>query len=287
MIRLLAPAKVNLTLRILNKRQDGYHNIESLVQKVDLYDRITMEDSSDGGITLQCSDPTLPTDSGNIAVRAAEMFRESAGVPARGVRISLQKRIPHGAGLGGGSSDAAAVLLGLTHLWNRPLDREILLGIAAQLGSDVPLFLHPSPAVISGRGEIVRPSYIRINGFYVIVRPDVSVSTQWAYSNFRLTKSPEEYRISPLSRAVGEEISPGMWDGLLFNDLEACVFERFPQVERSREVLIQHGARASLMSGSGSAVFGLFDNLGDARKAARKIKGMKTFDAVVARAIFS
>ena len=287
MIRLLAPAKVNLTLQIHNQRPDGYHGIESLVQKVDFYDRIMLENSPDGRITLQCNDPTLPTDSGNIAQRAAELLRESADIPAKGVRIHLDKRIPHGAGLGGGSSNAAAVLLGLNLIWKLSLDRDVLLGIAEQLGSDVPLFLHPSPAVIRGKGEIVKPSDLRINAVFVIVYPDVAVSTRWAYSNFRLTKSPGEYRISPLSKAMGGELSPDMWGGLLVNDLETCVFERFPQVKRCKEVLIRHGARASLMSGSGSAVFGLFENMGDAKKAARKITRLERFDAIVARAIFS
>ncbi len=287
MIRLLAPAKLNLTLQVLGKRPDGYHSIESLVQKVDFYDRIMLESSSDGKITLRCSDPTLPTDSGNIVQRAAELLRKSAGIPGRGVRIHLDKRIPHGAGLGGGSSDAAAVLLGLDHLWQLSLDRDILLDIAGQLGSDVPLFLHPSPAVIRGRGEIVKPSDLRINAAFVIAYPAVAVSTQWVYSNFRLTKSPGKYRISPLSRVAGKELPPGMWGGFLVNDLETCVFERFPQVKRCKEVLIRHGARASLMSGSGSAVFGLFENMGDAQEAARKIIEVERFDAIVARAIFS
>jgi len=287
MITVLAPAKINLTLRILGKRADGYHDLESIVQKVDLYDRITLMPVTTERISIECDDPALPVDSTNIAVRAAELLRETAGSRESGVHIKLEKRIPHGAGLGGGSSDAASVLMGLEEIWNLSLDREHLLNIAANLGSDVPLFLCPSPSLIKGRGEIVIPSSVRINAVYVIVYPDISVSTQWVYSNFRLTKPSGKYTISELSKGEGGELNPESWSEFLVNDLEMCVFEHHPRVMYCKEALTQHGAKASLMSGSGSAVFGLFSDRNSALSAAQEIEKRDGFRAIVAHPIFS
>ncbi len=287
MITVLAPAKVNLTLRILGKRVDGYHDIERLVQKVNIYDRITLVATSDGEISLECDDPDLPVNSSNLAVRAAELLRESVGMRRLGTRIKLEKRIPHGAGLGGGSSDAAAVLMGLDRIWNLSLNRERLLEIGESLGSDVPLFLCPSPSLIRGRGEIVEPSSVRINAVYVVVYPDISVSTQWAYSNFRLTKTSGKYTISELSKGEGGELNPESWRGFLVNDLEVCVIEHYPQVMYCKEVLTRQGARTSLMSGSGSAVFGLFSDRDSALSAAQEITEREGFRAIVALPIFS
>lgn len=287
MITVLAPAKINLTLRILGKRADGYHDLESLVQKVDLYDRITLIPASDGKISLECDDPDLPVDSSNLAVRAAELLRDSVDTGSLGARIKLEKRIPHGAGLGGGSSDAASVLMGLDRIWNLSLNREDLLRIAENLGSDVPLFLCPSPSLIRGRGELVEPSSIRINAVYVIVYPGISVSTQWAYSNFRLTKPSGKYTISELSKGEGGELNPESWREFLVNDLEMCVFEHHPRVLYCKESLTQHGAKASLMSGSGSAVFGLFSDRDSALSAAQEISEKEGLRAIAAHPIFS
>ncbi|TNF45310.1 4-(cytidine 5'-diphospho)-2-C-methyl-D-erythritol kinase [bacterium] len=287
MITVLAPAKVNLTLRIHGKRADGYHDIESLVQKVDLYDRITLEATSDSEISLKCDDPDLPEDSSNLAVRAAEFLKKSVGLKKLGTRIKLEKNIPHGAGLGGGSSDAAAVLMGLDKIWNLSLSRDQLLEIAEGLGSDVPLFLYPSPSLIRGRGEIVEPSSTMINAVYVIVYPDIPVSTQWAYSNFRLTKTSGKYTISELSKGEGGELNPESWKEFLVNDLEMCVLKHHPRVKYCKEALTQQGAKASLMSGSGSAVFGLFTDRNSAQSAAQEMEKKEGFRAIVALPIFS
>ncbi len=270
-MEILAPAKINLTLRILDKRPDGFHEIESLVQKVDLCDRITLEASRGGNITLSCSDPDIPEGSGNLAYRAAVLLAEAAGVKNRGVAIKLEKNIPAGAGLGGGSSDAAAVLSGLCSLWDLPVDTGFLTELGSQLGSDVPLFLYPSPAMIMGRGEKVMPVTVRINGYFVIVFPGFPVSAGWAYSKFRLTKSSDKYRLSALSKAEGGELKPDAWSGLLVNDLEPAVVRKYPEIALAKEALMREGARAALMSGSGSAVFGLFDERETAHRAAGEI----------------
>lgn len=286
-MRILAPAKINLTLRVLRRREDGYHDIESLVQKISIYDRITISEKDEPGIHLTCSDPSLPTGPDNLAYLAARFIMESSRIPEKGISIHLDKVIPHGAGLGGGSSDAAAVLMGLNILWKLSWTREGLAELGQEIGSDVPLFLHPSPSLITGRGERVEPSSVLINAVFVVVFPGFPVSTQWAYSNFRLTKEPDKYTISGLYSTVGEALPPDQWQSLLVNDLEGAVTIRHPEIGRCREELLRAGARASLMSGSGSAVFGLFEDRRTAEKAAVQLMedGLQTTQ--VALPIFS
>lgn len=287
MIRLLAPAKVNLTLRVLGRRTDGYHDIESLVQKISIYDRITLSDRDEPGIHLTCSDPSLSTGPDNLAHLAAQLLMEGSPTREKGISIHLDKTIPHGAGLGGGSSDAASVLMGLNTLWKLSRTREELAALAQEIGSDVPLFLHPSPSLITGRGEKVEPSPILINATYVVVFPGFSVSTQWAYSNFRLTKEPDKYTLSGLYRTEREALPPDHWQTLLVNDLEEAVTTRHPEIVRCKEDLLRAGASASLMSGSGSTVFGLFENRQTAEKAAAQLMEGGSRIAQIASPIFS
>jgi 4-diphosphocytidyl-2-C-methyl-D-erythritol kinase len=286
-IRLLAPAKVNLTLRVLGRRTDGYHDIESLVQKISIYDRITLSDRDEPGIHLTCSDPSLSTGPDNLAHLAAQLIMEGSPTQEKGISIHLDKTIPHGAGLGGGSSDAASVLMGLNTLWKLSRTREELAEFAQEIGSDVPLFLHPSPSLITGRGEKVEPSPILINATYVVVFPGFSVSTQWAYSNFRLTKEPDKYTLSGLYRTGKEVLPPDQWQNLLVNDLEEAVTTRHPEIGRCKEDLLRAGASASLMSGSGSTVFGLFEDRQTAEKAAAQLMEGGSRIAQIASPIFS
>ena len=286
-MRILAPAKINLTLRVLRRREDGYHDIESLVQKISIYDRITISEKDEPGIHLTCSDPSLPTGPDNLAYLAAQFIMESSRIPEKGISIHLDKVIPHGAGLGGGSSDAAAVLMGLNILWKLSWTREGLAELGQEIGSDVPLFLHPSPSLITGRGERVEPSSVLINAVFVVVFPGFPVSTQWAYSNFRLTKEPDKYTISGLYSTAGGALPPDQWQSLLVNDLEGAVTIRHPEIGRCREELLRAGARASLMSGSGSAVFGLFEDRRTAEKAAVQLTEDGSQTTQVALPIFS
>jgi 4-diphosphocytidyl-2-C-methyl-D-erythritol kinase len=287
MITLLAPAKVNLSLRIIGKRPDGYHDIESLVQKISLMDRITLKPGRKGRISMECSDPSLPAGPENLVWQAAEMILEKAGPQPQGVHINLEKRIPHGAGLGGGSSDAAAVLMGLNNLWDIGMNVDELAGLGEQLGSDVPLFMYPSPSFITGRGEIVKPAPLWVNAVFVVVYPNVSISTKWVYSNFRLTNGNKNSRILALQGTERCELSSESWSDLLINDLEACVLERYPEVVRCKEELLQSGATASLMSGSGSAVFGLFAERQQARLAADTLVARGDRRVEIALPVFS
>ena len=287
MIRLLAPAKVNLTLRVLRRRGDGYHDIESLVQKISIYDSITILQKDEPGIRLECSDPSLPTGPENLAYKAARLLVGSRKAPDKGLEIHLEKVSPHGAGLGGGSSDAAAVLMGINRLWELSLSREELTGLAQEIGSDVPLFLYPSPSLITGRGEKVQPLPMLINAVFVVVFPGFPVSTRWAYSSLRLTKEPDKYTYSGLYRYAGGVLPADQWRRLLVNDLEEAVTIRHPEIGRCREKLLSAGAKASLMSGSGSAVFGLFEDRRTAEKAVARLMEDGAQISQVALPIFS
>lgn len=255
-IRLHAPAKINLHLKILRKRPDGYHEIESLMQKVALYDTIDLALSKEPGIHLSCLGADLPEDSTNIAFRAAQLFLAQAGREEQGLEIRLHKQIPWAAGLGGGSSDAAAVLKGLNHLLELKYSVEDLAVLALHLGADVPFFVHDCAAAwATGIGEKLK-AVQALRGFkIVLVHPGVAVSTQWAYETFSqqaarifLTGTEEKCIISSFTQAAFTGV----------NDLETVSREQYPVISELQEILRTQGAAQAMMSGSGSTVFGLF-----------------------------
>lgn len=238
----IAPAKLNLSLRILSKRQDGFHALESLFLPITLGDTLLFEPAASFG--LQCSDASLPVDADNLVWRAAHLFAQKANKVLRW-RIFLQKNIPHGAGLGGGSSDAATTLLALNTLEGEPLRREELVAIAAQCGSDVPFFLAKSAAYVRGRGEYVEPCVLPFleNRAFLLLKPAFGVSTAKAYAHW--------------DSALGSESVQAPW-GEAVNSLERPVFAHYPflavlkaWMERQEEVEL------ALMSGSGSTIFAL------------------------------
>lgn len=264
-IILPAPAKVNLFLRILGKRKDGYHELLSLMQPVSLYDHVTVTVSEGAGVTVGSSSQSVPKDSENIAFKAAALFLKEAGLDKR-VNIWLDKRIPVGAGLGGGSSDAAATLKGLNTLLGAPYDNDKLKAIGALIGSDVPFFIQCRPAIASGRGEALAkvslPSYR-----YIFINPGLEVSTAWAYGNFDLTKSDKDNNLlyshpphPPLTQGGDGGGGVDAIKGLLVNDLEAVTSARYPAIGKMKKTLQDSGAVATLMSGSGPTVFGIYSN---------------------------
>lgn len=291
-MEVFAPAKVNLALLVLGKRPDGFHDLWTVVQKVDLADRLTIEVTPpghntadpEGAIAFTCSRPDLAGPD-NLVVRAARLLRERTGT-RQGARIHLEKRIPAGAGLGGGSSDAAATLAALDRLWGTGLGLGRLAGLGAELGSDVPLFLHPSPSLVTGRGEVVEPCSWRLDAWYVIVFPGFPISTAWAYRNFRLTSNGGKDRISRLLAVDKGGISPDIWGEILVNDLEEGVLPSHPVLAGLKERLRKSGARASLMSGSGSSVFGLFDDALKAKEAAGEFSSRGEWAVFLARPVY-
>lgn len=251
-MRLLAPAKINWFLKVGPKGPDGYHQIVSLMQTITLYDEITIEESD--GLTLECDIPFKE----NIALKAAMRLKEITG-SKRGAHIRIKKEIPAGAGLGGGSSDAATVLMGLNEFWGTGLSRDQLTDIAIEIGSDVPFFLHAPSALVIGRGERIKRWDFPVEAPILLVKPEVSISTAWAYSELdRLREEKDE---------EGE---------FLLNDLEGPVFMKYPELREIKERLKNSGAIHAAMTGSGSALFGVFREAESARKAQQEFPKLWT-----------
>jgi len=268
-IELPSFAKVNLVLRVLGKRQDGFHEVFTVLQTVSLRDRLRFERSTNG-IVLTCDDPTIPLGDRNIIVRAAEKLHSRFGVNA-GATIDLEKRIPSPGGLGGGSSNAAVTLLTLNHLWQTGATIDELSEIAAELGSDVPFFLHGGTGIGTGTGSNIEPIDDVSSPAMIIVTPDVNIPTATAYSRLAaptLTNIELESTLTNYRSGVDSGIEP-------VNDLEKTVFAAFPEIGRVKNTLIDLGADQALMSGSGASVFGIFDNE-ETRQTALKALGERT-----------
>jgi len=253
-MQVLAPAKINLSLKVRGKRNDGFHDIETLISPISLYDKIDIE-KQNRWIDFSCDDPTLSTGDDNLVVRAAKLFLEHAKIKS-GVTIKLQKKIPHGAGLGGGSSDAAATLRGLNQLFETKLSPEELAKLGSQIGSDVPFFLFESAAMCKGRGEIVEPTKIKKKMSILLMKPEFGVASGWAYSRWQDSKE-----IPGVAYAA-----QNLEDQSVVNDLERPVFEKFVFLAQLKNWLLkQDEVVVALMSGSGSTVFGVLreKSLGD------------------------
>jgi len=285
---LCSPAKVNLYLRIVGKRPDGYHELETVMMPLDFGDQISFQPCA-SGITLVCDNPRLPTDDTNLALRAAKRLAERCGVK-RGVKITLQKRTPLAAGLGGGSSNAATVLNGLNKLWELNASPEILGELAAGMGSDINFFLATSVALCRGRGEQVTPIPCKLSAAILLVNPGFGISTKWAYENLSRQSGdlPRQIRVlakaatasgltaavpavNLLTRALAEDDLAGVGRAL-FNSLETPSIGKFPVLELIKNTMRKCGAAGALMSGSGSTVFGLFTETKDAARAAKKVR---------------
>jgi len=245
-MQVLAPAKINLSLRVLGKRADGFHDIETLISPISLFDKIDVEKQS-RWIDFSCDDPALSTGDDNLVVRAAKLFLERAKIK-NGVSIKLQKKIPHGAGLGGGSSDAAATLRALNELFRTKLSREELSKLGAAVGSDVPFFLFESPAICRGRGEMVEPTNLNRKFSILLLKPGFGVASGWAYSRWK-----------DAQQIPGIDYAAQNFEGqILINDLEGPVFEKFAFLAQLKTWLREQSeVGAALMSGSGSTVFAL------------------------------
>jgi 4-diphosphocytidyl-2-C-methyl-D-erythritol kinase len=269
-VEVLAPAKLNLFLEVLGKRPDGYHEIESMMVAVSLQDSLTFTDDPSGQISLRCSEPTLPVGGENLVVMAAERLKASAG-SLRGARIVLEKAIPAESGLAGGSSDAAATLVALDRLWDLQLPRERLLALAGEIGSDVAFFIHGPAAVCRGRGERVEPVLLKESYHFVLVRPPVGASTADVY---RRVVPPQEPRpIGPFLLALTHGGIAELGRSL-FNRLQPAAEAFLPELARVNDALASLGPLLSgyMMSGSGSAYFGLCPDSAAAVRAAEILK---------------
>ncbi len=266
MVRVRAPAKLNLGLRVLARRHDGYHEIETVFLPLTLFDELSLEETGGGAVTLECDDPGLPAGGENLAVRAAVAAREALGVE-RGLHLTLSKEIPVGAGLGGGSSDAAAALLGVEALAGRTLAPERRRALALGLGADVPFFLDPRPMLGRGVGEQLTPVPGAPELWWVLVLMPFQVSTADAFrlASAELTLPRGRSSIAALLGSGGVENPPQ-------NDLEQVASRRHPEIGEAREALRRVGARFTSMSGSGPTVYGEFPDRAAAEVAAAEVR---------------
>jgi 4-diphosphocytidyl-2-C-methyl-D-erythritol kinase len=252
------PAKVNLGLHIFGKREDGFHELETLFQMVNWCDEIKIEFLSHG-LELVCNQLDIPTDEGNLVIKAARILQTRYPERCKGARIHLNKNIPHGAGLGGGSGNAAGVLLGLNFLWGLKLKREDLVSVASELGSDVPFFLFSPCAIGRGRGEILESVKNSIRFYVLMVYPGFTVPTASVYGNLKLKLTKRENNISLLKNFLLQSKFAQL-GATWFNDLELVVFKEHPGLSVIKKEMLTLGAKGALLSGSGSTVFGIFDN---------------------------
>lgn len=253
-MKIKANCKINLGLDVLRRRDDGYHDLSTIMLPVEgLYDVVDVERREDNkiafrgiGLTVDCADED------NICVKAAKLMQERYGIA--GVDITLDKRVPFGAGLGGGSADGTAVILAINNIFSLDLTEEELIARAAELGSDTAFFVRNTPQLCEGRGEQMTAIDVNLDGMWmVIIKPNESVSTREAYAGVK-PAIPE----LPLTQRIKRPIAE--WQGLIKNDFEPSVFAAHPAIESAKEQLLQAGAIYASMSGSGSALFGLFDN---------------------------
>ncbi|MEW6041707.1 MAG: 4-(cytidine 5'-diphospho)-2-C-methyl-D-erythritol kinase [Elusimicrobiota bacterium] len=290
-ITLNAPAKVNFALEVLIRRIDGYHNIRTIIQTINLFDKVTVRTIKEPHIKLKCfwSDRNnlKPPPQKNLAYRAAVLLRHYFDIK-EGVEIILKKRIPAGAGLGGGSSDAAIVLKGLCILWGKKLKKDVLNKIALKIGADVPFFLKGGCCLAEGVGEKIKPLKTEWDEkplWLVIVKPDFSTSTRQVYSSFDSLK-----KIKTKSQRTKKNKLPGilkLTDLDFFNDLERVVLKTHPVIGEIKRRLVLSGAYSSLMSGSGSSVFGIFKKKLEALKAVKDLRKLQIKNVHISATILS
>jgi 4-diphosphocytidyl-2-C-methyl-D-erythritol kinase len=278
MLKYLAPAKINLVLEVMGKRDDGYHEIRTLVQTISLCDVISFESAD--AIVLECSEPSLQT-SDNLVVQAAELFRKVSGCQ-KGVKIKLKKRIPWGAGLGGGSSDGAAALLALNRLWELNMTTSDLVQLAARLGSDVPFFIHRGAALIEGRGEKVTPLPVSATSWFVLLippLPKIPNKTQQLYSRLEARHFTNGHLVDKAVKSWSKDKQ--IASSLFFNVFDDVAFDAFPGLSTYWERFAEVGAKDIHLAGSGSALFAPVD----AEAEAEKIRSLLSWQGLEAHAV--
>jgi 4-diphosphocytidyl-2-C-methyl-D-erythritol kinase len=277
-IHLKAPCKVNYRLDVLRRRPDGYHDLRMIMQRVDLCDTITLSLSDDPGVRVTCGSAGVPDGPGNIAWRAADALWQRSD-RGSGIEIDIDKKIPVAAGLGGGSSDAATVLMGVNDLLELGLSDKELMAIGVTLGADVPFFIFKKTALAEGIGELLTPLEAVPPVWLVLVNPQVPVSTAWVYQNLELTNR-DEIPILPRCFGTVRELCT-----VLANDLEAVTIGRHPVIREIKERLLRGGAAGALMSGSGPTVFGVFETEFAARSCADTIASESDWFSIAAKTL--
>lgn len=262
-IKVKSPAKINIGLNIIRKREDGFHDLETIFYPLNLYDEITFTKSD--RLSFTSNDELLNKEPTNLIIKAKEEIERISGKTLN-VKIELKKNIPIGAGLGGGSSNAAITLITLNSFLKPEHEHEFLSEFALKLGSDVPYFLNPVPAFAESRGEKISPINLKIDKPILIVNPGIHISTKWAFGHIK----PYQPKVSLKSLISYKEISTDDLKQIAANDFEEVVFAEYPEIKNIKEVMIASGAIISMMTGTGSTVFGIFENNKAAKVAALK-----------------
>ena len=270
-LKLPSFAKINWQLSVLGRRADGFHELRTIFQTITLHDELTFAERADNRLQLTCDASEIPVDERNLIQRAAVLLKERYG-SRFGASIHLGKRIPTEAGLGGGSSNAAVALLGLAFLWKLKISKDELCALGARLGADVPFFFTGGTALGTGLGEQVAPLTEVSAAHLLIVTPDAKMATAEAYRelNARALTKADGDTILPISRA--DEHFADSFPDALHNDFERVVFRLKPEIERAKNSLVLKGARRALMTGSGSSIFGIFENQETQERAARALR---------------
>ncbi|HJX91578.1 MAG TPA: 4-(cytidine 5'-diphospho)-2-C-methyl-D-erythritol kinase [Pyrinomonadaceae bacterium] len=270
-LKLPSFAKINRTLRVLGKRPDGFHEIDSNLQTVSLHDELTFTPRDDQEIVLNCDTPGIPTDSSNLILRAALALRRL--VPeASGVSVQLTKHIPAQGGLGGASSNAAVTLLALNQLWRAGLDHGRLQDLASQLGSDVPFFFWGGSGRAKGTGTVITMLPDEPKSYLIIVTPNAKVSTSIAYTALKAPSLTTQGSVSILSSSFADPPFGDHDQRALYNDFEGVIFEIEPEIKRAKLALLEAGAQGGLMAGSGSSVFGTFEKESERERALKVLR---------------
>ncbi|MGD8880522.1 MAG: 4-(cytidine 5'-diphospho)-2-C-methyl-D-erythritol kinase [Desulfobacterales bacterium] len=269
-MKILSPAKINFFLHVRGKRPDGYHELFSLMCRINLFDNITLQigGTHEDGVEIYCSHPEVPADATNLAYQAARLFQRQLNT-VQGVKIHLEKHIPVGAGLGGGSSNAASVLLALNTYYGHPFSPSDLMEMGLKLGADVPFFIFQKPAIATGVGEKLEAFEGDLQYHILLLYPGFSVSTAAVYQNLNLgltkdKKKPTSNHLKPNRFNLADHLT---------NDLEQFTALKYPEIGLAKEKLLKLGAVGALMSGSGPTVFGLFDNTDTAKAARQTLSG--------------
>jgi len=270
-IKINSYSKINLTLNILSRREDGYHEIETIMQSINLADQVIITKEKEG-IKIKCNHPEVPVNANSLAYRSAEKIINRYGIK-KGVKIEIEKKIPLASGLAGGSANSATILIGINKLFSLNLSNEDLRGIGEELGMDVPFFIQNGTALAYQRGEKLIPlSSINPPLWMIILNPGFNISTNWAYNNLDLDsikreKNNTKAMLKALKEGKSQEIAKN-----LFNSFESLIIKKYPEVGRIKNRLIEEGVLSALMSGSGPTVFGITQNKEEALKIYEKLK---------------
>lgn len=277
-LTLSAPAKINYLLDVTGKRPDGYHELRMIMQRISLCDEITISLSDSPGINVSCRSKGAPNGAYNIAWKAARALLDHVGSD-QGVNIDIIKNIPVAAGLGGGSSDAASVLMGINELLQLGLTTQVLMEIGCSIGADVPFFIFRQAALAEGIGEKLTPLPVMPKCWILLVNPGVHVSTAWVYRSLQLTSRGELNKMPEFFESIEQVVS------ILSNDLESVTIPAFPVIADIKARLLTLGAAGSLMSGSGPTVFGIFNSFDSAESARRQISTGSNWFAATAETL--